>query len=77
MEEQIKKIMSAVFRVDESVINENSSSDTIESWDSLKHMNLIAALEEEFNIEFNEDDIVNMLNFKLIRLLVKEKITEK
>lgn len=75
MEEKIIKIMSAVFRVDESAINESSSSDTIESWDSLKHMNLIAALEEEFKIEFNEDDIMNMLNFKLIKLLVKEKIT--
>ncbi len=66
MENSIKRVMADVFGIDIGLINGNSSPDDIENWDSLKHMNLIVALEEEFDIEFNDDDIGNLLNFQLI-----------
>lgn len=74
MENRIKNIMASVFEIDASLINENSSPDNIERWDSLRHMNLIVALEEEFEIQFIEDEIVELLNFKLIYLTLKEKV---
>jgi len=39
----------------------------------LKHMNLIVALEEEFGVTFSEDEIVEMLNYKLIKETLKGK----
>ena len=74
MENKIKKVMSDVFNVDVGSINNDSSPDNIENWDSLKHMNLIVALEEEFDIEFDDNDIENLLNFQLINLTIKEYI---
>jgi acyl carrier protein len=53
-------------RVSIADINDDASPDTIKSWDSLKHMNLIIALEEEFSLELSEEDIVEMINYKLI-----------
>lgn len=73
MESRIKSVMASVFEVDSSQINSDTSPDTLESWDSLKHMNLILALEEEFGVEFDNDDITNMINFNLILLILKEK----
>jgi acyl carrier protein len=73
MEEKIKNIMASVFKCDVSEIDENASPDTIEHWDSLGHMNLVVALEEEFNFTFQEDEIVDMLNYKLICITVKSK----
>ena len=74
MEEKIKRIMASVFEMDVSEINENSSPETIEKWVSLQHMNLIVALEEEFGITFREDEIVEMLDYKIICKTVKAKI---
>jgi acyl carrier protein len=74
MENRIKKVMSDVFNTDVDSINNESSPDNIENWDSLKHMNLIVALEEEFGIEFDDNDIENLLNFQLINLTIKECI---
>ena len=54
-------------------LNEDSSPDTVENWDSLKHMNLILALEEEFNITFSDEEIVEMLSVKIIVKTLKEK----
>ncbi len=54
-------------------ITEDSSPDTVEKWDSLKHMNLILALEEEFDVQFSDDEVVEMLSVELILLTLKEK----
>ncbi len=77
MENKIKEIMASVFGVEVSKINEDTSPDTLEEWDSLKHMNLVVALEEEFNIEFEGDEIAELLNFKLFIITIKDKISEK
>lgn len=76
MEDRIKKVMSAVFEVPIEEINDKSSSDTIESWDSLKHMNLVVALEEEFNVYFNDEDIVKIMNYSLIKIILSKRIEE-
>jgi len=70
IEDRIKSIMSAVLEVSTDSINYNSSPDSIESWDSLKHMNLIIALEGELNIEFTDDEIFEMMNYALIESII-------
>jgi acyl carrier protein len=66
MENRIKKVMSDVFNIDIESINNDSSPDNIENWDSLKHMNLIVALEDEFEIEFSDEEIIDSMNYALL-----------
>jgi acyl carrier protein len=66
MEEKIKNVMASVFHLNVNEIDDNASPDTIEQWDSLRHMHLIVGLEEEFGLTFKEDEIIEMLNYKLI-----------
>jgi len=72
LQQRIFKVMSLVFEVSLDKLNEDSSSDSIETWDSLKHLNLILALEEEFNIEIPDEEVGNLMNYKLIKLVVEE-----
>lgn len=69
---RVKKIMAQLFNIDEKIINDDTSSDTITNWDSIAHMNLVVALEEEFGITFNDQQMIEMLNYPLILLTVKE-----
>jgi acyl carrier protein len=73
LENRIKSVVSSVFNISTDKIQNDSSPDTIESWDSLKHMNLVVALEEEFEIEFSDGDIFEMMNYKLISEIVQTK----
>ena len=73
VEDRIKSIMSTVFEIPEEQIKDNSSPDTIESWDSLKHMNLIIALEEEFEVEFTDNEIFELMNYTLIKSIITGK----
>ena len=74
LEDRIKNSMSAVFEIPADRINDESSPDTIGSWDSLKHMNMVVALEEEFNVQFTDDNIIELINMKLIKAVLLEKL---
>ena len=54
-------IVSQVMDVPLEEVDETSSPDTVEDWDSLRHMNLILALEEEFDITFSDEEIPERL----------------
>ena len=73
MENKIKKILANVLGIDERIIDDKTSPETIENWDSIKHLDIVLALEEEFNVEFEPDEIVELINIKLICLIIKEK----
>lgn len=64
--EDIFETLTEVFRDvfdDESIeISDDTTSDDIDDWDSLEHINLIAAVEMEFGIKFNMGQIVTMKN---------------
>ena len=77
MKNRIQNVMASVFEIDPANINEDASPDSIESWDSLKHMNLIVALEEEFQIEFEDEEILDMVNYKIIAAMIQAKQSGK
>lgn len=70
MEDRIKNVMAAVFEVPVDEITDELSPDNVKSWDSLKHMNLVVALEEEFEITFSDVEIAEMMNLPLIKQII-------
>lgn len=74
MEDRIKKIMAVIFEITVDEINDQSSRDNIESWDSLRQLQLIAALEEEFDLEFSEDKMKEMRSMTYIKQIIKDKM---
>jgi acyl carrier protein len=70
---KILEVMSSVFEVELTSLNEESSIDNIENWDSIRHLNLILALEEEFNITIPDEEVGDLVNYKLIELIVNEQ----
>ena len=72
MEARLRQIMANVFNLPTNEINDDISPENTEQWDSIAHLNLVTSIEEEFEIVFSEDQISEMLNFKLIILIIKE-----
>lgn len=70
--ERILSVVSKVLGIPADRINDDSSPENIESWDSLKQMNLVLALEQEFGIRFTDEKIVQMLSVGLIVQAVSE-----
>lgn len=74
IKERILQVMATVFETEAATLNENSSSDTIEAWDSLKHLTLILALEEEFAISIPDEEVGELVNYKLIEITIHEQL---
>lgn len=71
-EEKLKKVMAGILKIDASTINEDTSPDTVETWDSLNHLNLVIALEEAFDVSFTETQTVEILNYELVKISLRE-----
>jgi acyl carrier protein len=72
IEEKLKKVIANVFKIESTQINDDTSVDTVDAWDSLKHLNLVLAIEQEFNISFTEEQSVEILNYPLIKMTLQE-----
>lgn len=70
-EKKLKEVMATVLEIDAASIGAESNMDTIKSWDSLRHMNLVLALEDEFNIAIPDEDAANITTYPLIRLVLE------
>ena len=71
IETKLKKIISVIFLIDQNQINNQSSNENIKEWDSLKHLSLVLAIEEEFNIRFSNDETLQLTSFKKIAEILK------
>ena len=66
MRERVVQIMSHVLNVPVASLDETASPDTIATWDSLNHMNLVLALEQEFGVQFRDEEILQLLSVTAI-----------
>lgn len=76
-ENTLKQVMATLLTVDVNAIDSEASMDTIPTWDSLRHMNLVLALEEEFKVSIPDEDAGNITSYKLIKLVLEELLQAK
>lgn len=72
--EQVRTIASDLFTVPTDRITGDSSAETIETWDSIQHLNLVLALEEKFGFQLSTDEIEQMQTIGQIAALVERKL---
>ena len=68
MSKKLYDIISKVFSIQISEINDESSPETIESWDSFNGLILVDELESNFNIKFSVSEIIDVKNVKDIKI---------
>lgn len=73
MYEKIANIISAVLKIPKSELSEDFMLRDAETWDSLRHMELIGALEQAFAIDFTFDEIIAMQTLSDIRRIFSVK----
>ncbi len=72
--ERLNEVFRDVFEEDDITVNDATTADDIDGWDSLEHINLINAVEQEFGIKFNMGQIVSMKNVGEMVNVIMEKI---
>ena len=69
---QLKEFLANQFQVDKENITVDLSFGDLPQWDSLGHMSLMAAIENQFGVEVGADAIADLVNYKaILNFLVK------
>jgi acyl carrier protein len=74
-EQLLKNVMATVLEMPAAAIGEDTSMDNVEAWDSIRHLSLVLALEEEFGVRIPDEDAADITSYKLIRLVLAEQLT--
>lgn len=72
--EKINEVFRDVFEDDDITVTDETTAADIEDWDSLEHINLVNAIEQEFGIKFNMGQIVSMKNVGEMADIILEKL---
>jgi acyl carrier protein len=71
-ETALKQVMAAVLGVPAAAIGPDASQDTLPAWDSLRHMNLVLALEQAFGVVIPDEDAAEITSYPLIKVVLQE-----
>lgn len=70
---QVETLLAGILKVPASSISDNLTMKDVEAWDSLQHMELIASLEEAFQVELTFDEIVAMTSVGQIKQVLVQR----
>jgi acyl carrier protein len=70
---RVAQLAADIFSIPVERIEPQSSPDNIENWDSIQHLNLVLALEQEFEVQFTPEEIEQLLSIDLVASLLEEK----
>ena len=74
--EKLVRIFRENFDDDSIELSEASTWDDVEGWDSLEHIKLIVAMQDEFQLQFNIEEIESMKSVGDMVHIISEKIRE-
>jgi acyl carrier protein len=63
----VEEVVARVFGVDPGSLDSSSSPESVQGWDSMGHLNLVAALEAGFGVSIDIGDAMEMVSVKRIR----------
>jgi acyl carrier protein len=73
MTTRVAKVFSEVLGVSPAQITDETSPDNTPQWDSMAAMNLVVAIEDEFDIRLSTAEIVSMRNVAIVRKVLTTK----
>lgn len=72
--EKINEVFREAFDNESLVMKEETTAADVEGWDSLKHISLIEAIEDEFDIRFTMVEVNGMKNVGEMASIIAERI---
>jgi acyl carrier protein len=73
-ESKVNDLLADLFELDPKTIYDDWTHEDIALWDSLQHLRMITAMEQEFGIKFSMAEIRSMENIGQIRSILRKKV---
>ena len=73
MKDKVKMIIAQILNLSVEKINDDASTTNVAEWDSLNHMNIIFAVEEQMELTFEDDEIMDLTSLEKIVSAIKKR----
>lgn len=73
--ERLKKTILAVLNLEDYDIKRDTKATEVPGWDSLNHINVILAVEKEYQVRFKNIEILKLKNIGDLQNLVDSKVS--
>ena len=73
---ELTNVFKTVFEDDEIILTRETTANDIEGWDSLSHVTMLMAVEDHFEIEFAQWEVMNLPDVGALMDLVEKKLSE-
>ncbi len=70
MEQKLKTVVANILGISAEDVTDELSPDNNGNWDSLNHMNIITAVEKEFDVAMSMSDIQSIVDFATLKAVV-------
>jgi acyl carrier protein len=77
LDDRLREVSATVLGVDSDMLSESSSPQNLATWTSIRHLSLVAAVEEEFSIQLSMEEIHAAQRFGELRRIVIERLTQR
>ena len=68
--QKLRSIVSTILRIPEERVTDDLASDSVETWDSLNHINLIGAVEQEFGVTLPTENLGDFMSVAQLKALL-------
>ncbi len=69
----VAKILEDAFGVDPASVTLETDPDDVENWDSIGHMVMVTGLQDEYEVEFDVDEVMELTSVRQIVEMLKTK----
>jgi acyl carrier protein len=76
LELRVRRVVSSVLGLPMEQVTLKTSNDDVENWDSLSIVNLMMAIEEEFQVSLSPEEAADLLSVELITHVLQEKLAQ-
>ena len=73
LHERLVDVFRLVFNDNALVLTDETTAADVPGWDSLEHINLMFALEEEFGVQFVGNELAELENIGALKRMLEER----
>ena len=74
-DDKLLDILTRVFRIERDEIKDDLKRKDFEPWDSMAHLMLVSEVENEFEIFFEDEEVVDIWTIADLKKLLKQKVS--
>ena len=73
MNDKLTEIVAELFELEPAAVNDALTPEDVELWDSMNHLRLISAVEEEFQIKLSMKEIESIRSLATLKALIEQR----